>query len=98
MEVINKPISNISRYMTDIDTSCDGDNVIILTKYGKPTFALMPIAVFDELQRLAEEVELYRELLEAEADINAGKGLPLDDALIAYEKLKETRRAEYIDK
>ncbi len=79
-----------------LETGCDKDTVVVMTKNGTSTHVIVDYKVFEELEKAAANADFYKALWESERDMRDGKGLPLEEALAEYERLKEAYRAAYI--
>ena len=55
---------------------------VIVTKNGYDEFVVISSEEYDRLQRRAEAARLYETLLASEVQLQNGKVVPLDDALI----------------
>ncbi len=65
-----KPISDLRNHAKELSAIChDSGEPIFITKNGEGDMVLMSLAAYERLQA---QLDLYRQLDEAEADVRAG--------------------------
>ncbi len=65
----------------------------VITKAGKPVAAIVDIDLFERIRRLDEEFEtLMRQIVDAFADVEPGKGVKLVDEAVTAARRKTTKR------
>jgi prevent-host-death family protein len=86
---IIKSSTDLRNNYNDISTFCrEHREPVFITKNGRGDLAVMSMELYEAL---AGKLELYRLLDEGRAEMKAGRGIPLDDAM-------QTLRKELTDK
>jgi len=88
MKTIIRPISEVSRKITEIESiTIEQNTPVHLTKNGSNHLVIMSNSYYENL---IAQMNLYENLLRSEIDLRRGKTLPLDIALSEIDQhLKE---------
>ena len=89
MNFVFKPVSTLSKRMSEIETDCKDNDAVVLTNYGKATFAILEIDKFKALVKQAQQAKMFKALWESEVNIRQGKMLSAKEALLDYDNLDE---------